>query len=389
MISGFKAIAYGLGLIAAHMCAAAEVVQIRFGSVEPPVVAQRDITVLAAISAFGERLPLECGAAAWVGDALLLASDRHAHALFICPLDPASARIDLPRPIIAVQNEQHLLEDMEALTTRRDNQGRSWAYAMCSLSNFRDESPLPKRRHFLRVRLDRGRDGSLALADPVVINLTPLRDRISGEFAAVGVEPYRTYFAEHLGPEKNTYRWGNVEGIAFAPPDGSGEPRLICGMRNPLLNRRAILCVLGQIDAAFDARDATGIQLLDIFTLDMDGRGVSDLCWDPVTRGYLIAASDSGGPKLDNDRPYPPNTLRSALFWWSGHKQDSPIRFADVPDMKIEAICRLGETRLIAIVSDEHDVSEGRPDNQSVLTVLDFTGITIRTAKAAGADDDE
>ena len=45
------------------------------------------------------------------------------------------------------------------------------------------------------------------------------------------------------------------------------------------------------------------------------------------------------------------------------------------PDMKIEAICRLGSSRFIAICSDEGDVSEGREQRQSVLTILDFRGI--------------
>ena len=43
--------------------------------------------------------------------------------------------------------------------------------------------------------------------------------------------------------------------------------------------------------------------------------------------------------------------------------------------MKIEAITRLGESRYIAIASDEGDVSEGRPERQSVLTIMEFTGV--------------
>ena len=87
------------------------------------------------------------------------------------------------------------------------------------------------------------------------------------------------------------------------------------------------------------------------------------------------AAAKSNGPKLDKDQPFPPNTLDSALFWWSGRKKDRPMLFATVPDMKIEAICRLGTSRFIAIGSDEGDVSEGREQRQSVLTILEFTGV--------------
>ena len=73
----------------------------------------------------------------------------------------------------------------------------------------------------------------------------------------------------------------------------------------------------------------------DVFTLDLGRRGVSDLCWDPVTKGYLIAAAKSNGPKRDKDRNYPPNSLDNALFWWSGRKGEKPLLFAKTHDMKV------------------------------------------------------
>jgi hypothetical protein len=44
-------------------------------------------------------------------------------------------------------------------------------------------------------------------------------------------------------------------------------------------------------------------------------------------------------------------------------------------DMTVEAVCRLGTSRYIVLGSDEGDVSEGRTARQSILTVLEFTGI--------------
>jgi hypothetical protein len=38
-------------------------------------------------------------------------------------------------------------------------------------------------------------------------------------------------------------------------------------------------------------------------------------------------------------------------------------------------VCRLGTSRYIVLGSDEGDVSEGRTARQSILTVLEFTGI--------------
>ena len=118
------------------------------------------------------------------------------------------------------------------------------------------------------------------------------------------------------------------------------------------------------------------MKVTDFYLLDLQGRGVSDLAWDPVTQGYLITAAKSNGPRLNPDSPFPPDTLDSALFWWSGDKTDMPTLVARIPDMTIEAVCRLGTSRYIVLGSDEGDVSEGRTARQSILTVLEFTGIS-------------
>jgi len=346
------------------------VTDIHFGIVEPPVVAQRDITVRAPTSnQQPEPLPFECSGMAWLDGQLILSSDRHEHVLFTCPVDLDRMTIGRPVPHVIIRNEQELLRDAECITIRQSPGGRPVVYAMCSLSNDRTELPLPKRRHMLRCRLD-GLD-PLTAGRPIVLDAGPVRKALSGHLKAVNVEPYRTFYAEFVGPDKNTYRWGNVEGMAITP-DGK---MLLCGMRNPLLARSALLFVLRGVDEAFDAGDAGRMELVDLFTLDLGRRGVSDLCWDPVTRGYLIAAGKSNGPKLDKDQPFPPNTLDCALFWWSGRKGEKPVLFARAPDMKIEAVCRLGATRFIAVCSDEGDVSEGRAARQSVLTIMDFRGI--------------
>ncbi|HRS10955.1 MAG TPA: hypothetical protein P5068_12855 [Sedimentisphaerales bacterium] len=349
------------------------VAEIHFGFVEPPVVAQRDITVEAPVSAQAREVKaLECSGMAWADGRLILASDRHGLVLFTCPIDLQQLTIGTPSPRVVIGNEQELLDDAECLVVQPDSRREQVVYVMCSLSNDPDELPLPKRRHMLRVAL---RDLDPArVARPVVLSAGRLRDLINDRFEAVGIEPYRTFHPDFSGSDKNTYRWGNIEGMCFTP-DGK---RLLLGMRNPLLGSHALMAVVVGIEEAFDTRDANKLDLVDLFAIDLGDRGVSDLCWDPLTRGYLITAARSNGPKLSKDQPFPPNTLDSALFWWSGHKQDRPILFARFPDMKVEAVCRLGNTPFIAVASDEGDVSEGRPQQQqSVVTVMYFTGIAI------------
>lgn len=353
---------------AAHSPAVPEIL---FGVIEPPVVAQRDITNLAtALEGGAKDKPLECSGMGWVGGQLLLVSDRHGHAVFTCPIDLETMSIGQPQRHTVILNEQEMLDDGETMAVRTGPDGAARVYVMCSLSNNQHELPLPKRRHLLRFRLGPAQAGSI---DQVtVINAGKLRDDLNVQFDAVGIERYRCYCDEFTGPDKNTYRWGNVEGIAFTP-DGS---RLLCGMRNPLHEGKALLLAVRNVDQALDARDPVHMEVTDLLAVDLGGRGVSDLSWDARTKGYLISAATSNGPKLDKDHPYPPNTLDSALFWWSGRKSEKPVLFAIVPDMKIEAICRLGDSPYIAICSDEADISEGRQEpHQSVLTILEFTGV--------------
>lgn len=353
--------------------------EIHFGVIEPPVVAQRDITVRAPVdNQQPEEKALECSGMAWLGQSLLLSSDRHGHVLFTCPIDLERMVIGMPVPHVVIENEQELLNDPESLTLQRTTGGEVAVFVLCSLSNDPDELPLPKRRHLLRLVV---RDPEhFAGAQQSVVNVGGLRDQINRCFEAAGITPYRTFNAGFVGADKNTYRWGNVEGMCFTP-DGR---RLLLGLRNPLLAGDALIAVVEDSARTFSLTDPDTLRITDLFDLNLGGRGISDLCWDPVTLGFLVTAAKSNGPKLDENQAFPPNTLDSALFWWTGDKRDEPVLCATFPDMKIEAVCRLRSTRYIAVGSDEGDVSEGRPlQKQSVLTILYFTGIDRGTGDGA------
>jgi hypothetical protein len=319
-----------------------------------------------------ESAALECSGMAWVDGSLWLASDRHSHSVFTAAIDLDQMTIKDPAPIVVIRNEQDLLEDGESMTVKPGPNGASVVYMLSSLSNERSEMALPKRQHMFRFSLLP--TDPLRVAHSSVIGMHPARETISTYFEQASIEPYRTYYQEFSGPNKNTYRWGNVEGMAFTP-DGSS---LLCGMRNPMEDGNAIFFVLQGVDEALDAQDPGRLKVTDMFTLPLGRRGVSDLCWDPVTKGYLITAATCNGPRLSDDQPWPPNELDSVLFWWSGRKSEKPVLFASFPDMKIEAVCRLGTSKYIAVGSDEADVSEGRTrTSQSILTVIYFTGFEL------------
>lgn len=346
---------------------------IYFGEVEPPVVAQKDITVRAPVSNQStDAVPLECSGLAWVDGNLLISSDRHQHLLFTCPVDIDTMTIGVPEPLVVVQNEQYLLDDAESITVRK-TQEKAALYTLCSMSNAPDGQPLPQRRHLLGCHFNLASGFEIEHCN--VVAAGTIRQQLEACFEKINEQPYYAYNADSSDIDKNTYRWGNIEGITFTP-DGQ---KLLCGMRNPLFDNAAIVFALAGISEANLLMSSKSLKVTDFFLLDLGQRGISEISWDPVTEGYLITAAKSNGPRLDPDQPYPPNTLDSTLFWWSGNKNDSPILVARIPDMTIEAVCRLGSSRYIALGSDEGDVSEGRTARQSVVTIMEFTGIRSKT----------
>jgi len=346
------------------------VAEILFDKIEPPVVAQWDISVFAPRRNLDtEKRALECSGIVSIGDQLIILSDRHDHIVFSSTIDLQKMTITTPQPHVVIRNEQQLLRDAESITFKQRPDGKYDIFAMCSLGNTRDELPLPQRRHMLHFTLEDPE--SFTFSNVTVFNASKIREELHKYFVDLNVEFYRTYTWKFPGENKNTYRWGHLEGISFSP-DGSV---LLGGMRNPLHEGKAFVFAVNGIEESIDNGNDSMLELVDLFLLDLGGRGISDLYWDPVTQGYLITAAKSNGPKLDNNEPYPPRSLDSALFWWSGNKLDEPILFAKIPDMSVETVCRLANSRFIIIGSDESDYSENRDINQSILTVMDFTGI--------------
>lgn len=343
-----------------------QVTTIRFGVIDPPIVAQRDVTVRVMTSNHPQDpqpRPLECSGLAWANNHLLMTSDRHRHVLFSVPIDTATAAIGEPTHHVVVTNEKLVLSDLEAIAVPpRGTDGGVSVLAICSLSNDPLGEPDPLRRHALSVRLDKA--GLPRVKTARVQSLTPLRASLSQHFEALRVAGYEAYTKDK---DRNTLRWANVEALAVVP----GQPdRLLCGFRNPLAGDRAMLFAVEGAQRVLTDNDPASLRVIDLFRLDLGGRGLSGMCWDPVTHGYLITAAKSNGPKLNDSQPYPPNNLESALFWWSGHKADRPVLVATAPDLNLEAVCRVGKGPLIAIGSDEGDVSEGRAARQSVITLM-------------------
>jgi hypothetical protein len=347
-----------------------KVSEIRFGVIDPPVVLHKELKILAPVSNNNlEKKLIECSGLYWLNGYLLISSDSHDHGLFICPIDLDKMKFGEAIYYVVIRNEQELLSDVESISVRQHSNGGVYVYMMCSLGNDRYDTPLPSRRLMMRFNLKQLEP--FTFDDVRVFDASKFRTVVNEHFKALGVQPYHAYTADFIGQNKNTYRWGHIEGMDFVP----NSPLVICGMRNPLYEGNAFVFVAKDTDNAINLLEPDGLKVVDLFALDLGDRGFSDISWDPETEGYLIAAAKSSGPKLDSDQPYPPSNLDSALFWWSGRKDEQPILFARIDDASIEAVCRLGKSRFIAIGTDEGDIGEGRNTSQSVITIMDFTGV--------------
>lgn len=364
-------LATGLSLHLAQASADAnrpnEPMTLRYGILDPPVVLEHDITIRAKTSIHPldpAPKPLECSSVCWAQGRLFLTSDRHEHVLFSMPLELDGQTLEpgLPEPMQVVATERLLLDDAEALTSRY-RRGRTRLYVMCSMSNDPDGTRRSKRQHFARIELSD--TGELVARTLAVIDNGTVRDALQAHFEALHVTPYASF---DTGQSRNTPRWANVEGIAWAP---AGDT-LLCGMRNPLAGEDAMLFTLQGVDQAFDDADPSKLRVTDLFRLNLGGRGVTDLAWDANTNGYLITAALSNGPKLSDDQPYPLEHLDSALFWWSGQKREQPVLVAKMAGLNIDGVCRVGQTPYLALTSDEGDVSEGRQGRQSILLLLAY-----------------
>lgn len=356
--------------IALTMVGKAQVVDVRYGVIDPPVITQRDITIgmLTSIHPQDPKpKPLECSSVTWAGDRLVMVSDRHSHVLLTAALDLAGQEllIELPEAQVVVDNERMLLVDAEAVTSRPAPGGGQEVLIVCSMSNDPDGTHRVKREHLARVRLDES--GRVVARDVRVIDGGPIRESLNAHFDALRVKRYYSY---NVTRDQNTPRWGSVEGIAWSPD----KRTLLCGLRNPLADNDAIVFTLHGTDKAFDADDSQLLSVTDIFRLDLGGRGVTDLSWDSVSRGYLITAALSNGPKLEQDQAYPLENLDAVLYWWSGDKHESPRLVARFSDLNVDGVCRAGASPYIVLVSDEGDVSEERQGRQSVLTLMHFLG---------------
>jgi hypothetical protein len=201
------------------------------------------------------------------------------------------------------------LDDLESAAA--DSLGR--VYLLTSHSLTKKGAAKAERRHLARL-LELEPATSLAGGKPrleLAVNLTDTFAR------ALGVEPGAI----------------NLEGLAWYPEAN----QLLFGARSPRTENLAFVVGLGPIEALFPVRPPAGARLgtPTVWRLDLGGRGVRSLDYDPWRRRVWVLAGATDSPA---------DLSTTALYLWD--PRDGTITHAAVPGLaelgQVEGVVALG-----------------------------------------------
>ena len=301
------------------------------------------------------QLP-EISAAGIVGDRLLLAADdtekKHGDRMIDCLADPLS-RLTAGNSMKATRDEQ-IYRDILLLLQKADAGALSAApikdiedmavspagdaYLITSHSRNKSNEELPERRQLLRVRFDRGS-----------------RKPGSAETSSVPIIPRLPAELQEAAKRRPGARAPglNIEGLAWAP-----ENDLFIGLRSPLIESKAVVLRLKNVDTMFDQPadpGATSAVTIEA-TLDLHGMGIRGMCYDEKEKGYWIIAGLSPDPDK-RDKALPKHW--ALWFWDSNHHLHRRLEKNDLPHkMRLsnpEAVCvvRGNDGDYLLLISDD------------------------------------
>jgi hypothetical protein len=243
------------------------------------------------------------------------------------------------------------LDDLEALDI--DDRGR--VYAITSHSRTGKGKVSEEREKLVRFEV-----AGDQLRDPSVT--TNLKERLMAAHPAL-----------KAAAEVEDVKDGNglnIEGLAL----DADRQRLLVGFRGPLVDGKAMLVAIENVDEMFDQVAEPRIADQPIL-LDLGGEGIRGMTYDPRLEGFLII---SGPLEQVEDVPF-------RLWFWPGLAEQAP-RPVTVPGLNgyehAEGITPLrwhGQERLL-IVSDDGDMDAGRPARY---LMLDYDQLAIQPPRSA------
>jgi hypothetical protein len=159
----------------------------------------------------------------------------------------------------------------------------------------------------------------------------------------------------------------NIEGLAF----DADRQRLLIGFRGPLVDGKAMLVAIENVDQVFD-QGAEARIVDEAILLDLGGEGIRGMTYDPRLEGFLII---SGPLEQVENVPF-------RLWFWAG-LAERPPQPVTVPGLNgfehaegVTPVRWRGQERLL-IVSDDGDMDAGRPARY---LLLDYDQLAIQAA---------
>ena len=239
----------------------------------------------------------------------------------VAPLNPAPAGDD------AGLGE---LNDLEALAL--DPSGR--VYAMTSHSRTSEGREKPSRHKLIRFRVEGGRIQAAELC-------RTLKD------ALINTYPVMAAAAQVLDVKNQGGL--NIEALEMAQE----ESALLIGFRSPLLEGRAVIARLENLDAIFSDGEAPRLGR-SLVQLDLGGHGIRGMAWCSALAGYLVISG-----------PVARDVSQFRLWLWTGNPAE-PAQAMAVPGLegleRAEGIstARLDGKTFLILVSDDGDRKSGR-----------------------------
>jgi hypothetical protein len=271
---------------------------------------------------------------------LTLHDDRSLSAVALSPdtlFDPGSATRDVGK-----------LDDLEALDV--DDHGR--VYALTSHSLTGKGNAKQEREKLLRFEVDGDE-----LRDPRIV--TNLKQHLMAAHPALKE-------AAEVADVKDGNGL-NIEGLAL----DADRQRFLVGFRGPLVDGRAMLVAIENVDEVFD-KGAEPRLADEAILLDLGGEGIRGMTYDPRLDGFLII---SGPLEQVENVPF-------RLWFWSG-LAERPPQPVIVPGLDgfehaegITPVRGHGQERLL-IVSDDGDMDAGKAARY---LLLDYDQLAIQAA---------
>ena len=257
--------------------------------------------------------------------------ERHPFSLLTIAPDGSVAAAPLRPGLLESFRSFWKLNDLEGLALDRSGQ----LYAVTSHSRDGDGNEKTDRNKLVRFRIE----GDHVVDTGVVHGLKP---------ALMAAHPVLQQAAAVAdGKSGQGFNIEALETIA----DGQ---QLLVGFRSPIVGQRAVVAVIENPAAMFDAGEPPRIGAT-LLTLDLDGGGIRAMAWVASLNGYLV----SSGSAIRKQEPF-------RLWFWSGDAQ-APAKRVTVAGLEGFAHAEgvspavINGREHIIVVSDDGDRSTNRP----------------------------